>query len=81
MRAQGDLRRLLGREGERFIAAVGVQRLAAAEDGGHGLVGDADDVVLRLLRGQGRAGRLRVEAQSQGAQILWRVALPHQHGP
>jgi hypothetical protein len=62
LRAQGEGGGLLGREGERFIVAVGVQRLRAAEDGREGLIGDADDVVQRLLRGEGDAAGLRVEA-------------------
>ncbi len=58
-----------------------MQRLAATEDGGHGLVGHPDDVVLRLLGGEGRAGRLRVEAQRERADVFRIVALLHQDGP
>ena len=39
-----------------------MQALGAAEDGGQRLVGDADDVVERLLGGQGDAAGLGVEA-------------------
>ena len=45
------------------VEAVGMQALGAAEGGGEGLQGDPDDVVLRLLGGEGAAARLGVEPQ------------------
>ena len=63
LRPQRNPRRVLGRQRQRLVAAVAVQRLRAAEDGGQRLDGDADDVVVRLLRRERAAGRLRVEAQ------------------
>ena len=63
LRPQGDPRRLLRRQRERFVAAVAVQRLRAAEHGRQRLQRDADDVVVRLLGGERAAGGLRVEAQ------------------
>jgi hypothetical protein len=44
--AQRDLRRALGRQRERLVEAVGVQRLGAAADRGEALQRDAHDVVL-----------------------------------
>ena len=81
LRAQADARGLFGGQGERFVVAVGVQRLRAAEHRGHGLDRGADDVVLRLLRGQGRACGLRVEAQHPRARILRMKMLAHDAGP
>ena len=63
LRPQRDARRLLGRQRQRLVAAVAVQRLRAAEHGGQRLQRDADDVVVGLLRGQRAAGGLRVKAQ------------------
>ncbi len=63
LRAQRDSRRVLGRQRQRLVAPVGVQRLRAAHDRRHGLHRDADDVVVGLLRRQRAARRLRVEAQ------------------
>src|SRR5207302_2662380 len=60
--AKGELRGMLGRQGECLVERVRVQRLRAAADGRERLEGDAHDVVLRLLRGQRRASGLSVEA-------------------
>jgi len=53
-----------------FIEGISVQRLRAAEHRGKGLNRGADDVVIRLLRGQRAAGGLRMKAQRPGARIL-----------
>jgi hypothetical protein len=66
LRAERQLGRLLGGERERLVVAVGVQRLRAAEYGGERLRRHAHHVVQRLLRGERRAARLRVEAQTAG---------------
>src|SRR5207237_19793 len=50
LRSQGDPDRLLGRQPERFVVGVRVERLSAAEDRGERLDRGADDVVLWLLR-------------------------------
>ena len=63
LRAQRNSRRLLGRQRQRLVAAVAVQRLRAAEHRRQRLQRDADDVVVGLLRGQRAAGGLRVKAQ------------------
>ena len=62
LRAQRDLDGLLGRQRERLVVGVRVQRLRAAEHAGERLDRRARDVVQRLLRGQRDARRLRVEA-------------------
>ena len=49
LRAQRDPRRALGRQRERLVEPVGVQRLGAAADGGEALERDPDDVDLGLL--------------------------------
>ena len=79
--AQGDARGLLGGQGERFVVGVGVERLGAAQDGGHGLDGGADDVVFRLLGGEGGAGGLGVEAQHPRARIFRVEVLAHDARP
>ena len=63
LRAQRQRRRLRGRQRQRLVERVGVQRLRAAEHRRQRLQRRAHDVVVRLLRGQRHAGRLRVEAQ------------------
>jgi hypothetical protein len=45
----GDTGGKLGWQGHRLVQRIGVQRLGAAEDGGHRLVGRADDVVVGVL--------------------------------
>src|SRR4030042_1918795 len=57
---QGDPDRLLRGQGQRLVAGIGVQRLAAAHDRRHRLDGPPDDVVERLLFGQGGANRMGV---------------------
>ena len=61
---------MLGGQRQRFVHAVGVQRLRAAQHGGQRLEGHAHDVVLRLLGGERDAGRLGVEAHQPGARVL-----------
>ena len=61
--AQGDLRRLLRRQGQGLVERVGVQRVGAAEHGGQRLDGGPHHVVVGLLRGQRHPGGLGVEAQ------------------
>src|SRR5258707_6129402 len=79
--AQGDERGVFRGKRESFIKGVVVQGLAAAENGSERLNSDADDVVLRLLRGKGGAGSLHMEAQKQRAWIARAEALAHDAGP
>ena len=73
--------RLLGRQRERLVAAVAVQRLRAAEHRGERLQRHAHDVVVRLLRGQRAAGGLRVEAQLLGARVGRAETVAHDPRP
>ena len=68
--AQGDPGRALGRQRQRLVEAVGVQRLGAAADGGEALQGDADDVDLGLLGLQRDAAGLGVEADLHRVRVL-----------
>ena len=62
LRAKRHLHRLFRRQRQRFVHAVGVQRLRAAEHRGEALIRHAHDVVHGLLRGERHTGRLRVKA-------------------
>ena len=73
--AQRDARGALGRQRERLVEAVRVQRLGAAADGGEALQRDAHDVVLGLLRRQRHAAGLRVEAHRLRLRVLGPEAL------
>ena len=81
LRAQRERGGVLGREGERLVEAVRVQRLRAAADGGERLHRDADDVRLGLLRGERRAPCLRVEAQRLRARVCRAEAVAHDSRP
>ena len=72
LRAQRDQRGVFGGQRESFVERIGVQRLAAAEHRGQRLNRYAHDIVFGLLRGERRAGGLRVEAQQQRARIVAR---------
>ena len=58
-----------------------MERLRAPEHGRHRLHGDADDVVVRLARGERAPGGLRVEAELQRAGIRRPEALAHDVRP
>ena len=81
LRAQRDPRRPLGRQRERLVEAVRVQRLRAAAHRREALQRDADDVVLRLLRGQRHAAGLGVEADRLRLRVLGAEALAHDPRP
>ena len=81
LRAERDADALVRRKREGFVKAVGVERLRAAADRGHRLDGDADDVVLRLLRGERAARRLGVEAEHLRARVGDAEALLHYARP
>ena len=74
-------RRFLGRQRQRLVAAVAVQRLRAAEHRRQRLQRDADDVVVGLLRGERAAGGLRVEAQLLRARVRRAEAVAHDARP
>ena len=69
LRVARESRALLGRQRNRLVEAVGVQRLGAAEDRGHGLIRGSHHVVVGILLLQRDAGRLAVRAQHQGTRI------------
>src|SRR5712691_3724465 len=81
LRAQRKPHRVLGRQRERLVERVRVQRLRAAEHGRQRLERSAHDVDLRLLRGQRHAGGLRVEAHQPRARVLRSVFLPQLASP
>src|SRR5258707_7299394 len=51
--AQGDERGVFGGQGERFVHGIGVQGLAATENGGAGCNGNAHESSFRLWSGEG----------------------------
>ena len=71
---------LLGTEGEcggvltgqrpGFIEGVGMEGLGASEDGGEGLEGGANHIIIWLLPGERTAGGLGVEAEFQAAGVF-----------
>ncbi len=79
--AQRDPRRLVGRQRQRLVVGVGVQRLRAAEDRRQRLEGGADDVVAGLLSGERRAGGLRVKSHLPRCRVLRSNAVAHEPGP
>jgi hypothetical protein len=81
LRPQRDLHRALGRERERLVEGVRVQRLGAAQDRGERLEGRAHDVVLRLLGRQRRAAGLRVEPEHEAPRVRRPEALAHEARP
>ncbi len=76
----GDAGGKLGRQGNRLIKRVGVQRLRAAQHCAHRLIGCADDIVVGVLLLQADAGGLAVSAQHRGLRFL-RVELGHDAVP
>ena len=81
LRPERDRRCMLGRQRERLVERVRVQRLRAAGDGRERLDRDAHDVVLGLLRGERRAAGLRVEAQRERLRVRRAEAFAHHPRP
>ena len=81
LRAQGERDGVFRRQGQRLVHAVGVQRLAAAEHRGQGLVRDADQVHLRLFVLERAAGGLGVAAELPRRLVGRTVAVAHRVGP
>src|SRR6266850_2065418 len=73
-----DLRQISRRERFDFVGE-GFDGVGAGD--GVDSVGDADDVVFRLLCGERRTGGLRVETEHQGARIFCRETFRHDAGP
>ena len=80
LRVAGDARAEIGRQRDRFVEAVGVQRLRAAEHRRHRLDRRAHDIVVRVLLGEADARRLAVRAQPLGL-VLLRAEVGHDPVP
>ena len=70
LRVTCNTRREVGRQGDRLVQGVGVQRLGVSQRGAHGLDGRAGHVVERVLLGERPARGLRVGAQRQRLGVL-----------
>ena len=81
MGTERDADRFLGRQAERLVEGVRVQRLRPAKHRGERFDRGADDVVLRLLRGERRAHGLRVEAERESRRRLRSITVAHDAGP
>ena len=81
LRVQSDGDGLFRRKRERFVAGVRVEGLRAAHDGCRRLQRDADDVVVRLLRGEHGACSLGMEAELHGLVLLRAEAVAHDLRP
>src|SRR5207302_439634 len=71
----------LGRQAKGLVVRTGMQALGAAEDGTHGLKGDPDYVVARLLRGKRAATRLGVKPKRLGPRVRGTIPILHQRCP
>ena len=63
LRVAGDPGGKVGRQRDRFIQSVGVQRLGSAQGCCHCLNGRADNIIVRILLGQRHSGGLTMGAQ------------------
>ena len=81
LRGNRDARAKLARAGQSLVVGVGVQRLQAAQNAGHGLHRDAGDVVQRLLARQIDARGLGMELEAPGARVLGAKPIPRQASP
>src|SRR5438445_460741 len=81
LRPQRNVRASLGWKRQRLVEAVRVDRLRAACNRGQHLDRHADDVVLRLLRGERRATGLSVEPQRARLRVRRAKALLHDPRP
>ena len=79
--AQRDPHRLLGRQRQRLVKAVGVQRLGAAQHARQSLDRRAHDVVQRLLSRQRHTRRLRVKTHQQRPLIARTERVPQLPSP
>ena len=81
LRVAGDAGGEIGRQGDRLVERIGVQRLRAAVGGGQRLDGGARDVVEDVLGGEAPAAGLAVRAQRQRAGVLGRELVLDQLRP
>ena len=81
LRAKRQLGGLFGGKAERLVQRVRVERLGPAEHGGERFERGADHIHAGLQSGQGRARRLRMEAQHLGPRTAGTEALPQQPSP
>ena len=72
-----DARRKFGRQTERLVKRIGVQRLGTTEYRRHCFDGGAHNIVVGVLTGQTDAGGLAVSTQHQRALIFGRKVLLH----
>ena len=77
LRSQGELDGFFGRQRQRLVFGVDVQRLRPAEYRGERLYRGSDDVVVGLLSGESHAGGLGVESASPRARVVRAEALAH----
>jgi len=81
LRSERHTRRSLGRQRECFVHRVRMQRLRSTKDRRERLDRRAYYVYFGLLRGQRRAGSLRVKPQHQRARIARLEAIAHDARP
>ncbi len=80
LRVAGDASREIGRQGERLVERVGMQRLRVAVGGGQRLDAGPHDIVVDVLGGQAPAAGLAVRSQRQALGVLG-IELLDQLGP
>ena len=81
LRPQSNLHGLLGRQGQRFIHRIRMQRLGSAKNPCEGLQRRPHDIILGLLPGQRAPGCLRMKAKHHRTRILRTVLFLHPPGP
>jgi hypothetical protein len=81
LRAECDSGRFFSGKRERLVVGVGVQGLGSAEDCRKCLQRDARDIILRLLRRQRDACRLRMKAHQATAFVFRAETFLHQPVP
>src|SRR5262249_58522581 len=81
LRRDGNARSLLPRHREHLIIGVGVQRLQASKDAGHGLQGHARNIVEGLLAGEVDARGLGMKLEAPRLGVLGSEPFARQSGP
>src|SRR5271157_6576159 len=72
---------MIGGKAENLIQRVCVERLGSSQDGRKGFQRGADEVIVRLLRGERAACRLRMEAHPPGSGLSRLEAVTHNPCP